>query len=97
MYFPVCLCEWDETAENSQVQNVFFWLKTPVFYSGKILTINVKLLYQLSIRPFDSSMKGVAGAESSVYFLPPNIRPKVLVPVYGKKMHTPTPKMHTGK
>lgn len=40
--FHVCLCEWDAIAENSQVQDVFFWLKPPVFYSGKILTINVK-------------------------------------------------------
>jgi len=88
VYFSLCV--WDEIAENSQVQDVFFWVKTHAFRSGKIRTISVQQSYQLSIHHFDSSRKGVTEAESSVYFLSENIRPKVLVPVYGPKMHTHT-------
>lgn len=76
IYFS-CLCKWDEIAENSQVQDALFWIKTLVFYYGKIS--NVRQSYQFSTSPFDSSIKGVTGAENSVYFLPLNVTLEVLV------------------
>lgn len=95
IFFYVYLCEWDEFAEDSQVQDVFFWLKPPVFYSGKILTISIQQSYQLSIRPFDSSMKGVTGAESRVYFLTPETQ-GVSSCLWSKIAH-PHPKNAYGK